>query len=110
MRAVLCERTAKKAAALRRIIHALEINAEIIDRTLEECSFDAEFDLVTLRYVKLTPVLLKLALSALGRQRLFVYYSRPDFDVRGTTYSADTVCFTLDKLRSVKSFTVFRKN
>lgn len=110
VRAVLVERTAKKVAALRRIVHALGVRAEIISKTLEECSFEAEFDLVTLRYVKLTPALLKYALSALGRQGLFVYYSQPDFDPRSATCHAETVRFTLDKAAPVKSFTVFRKN
>ena len=109
LRAVLCERTAKKAAALHRIVHALEVKVEIVAKTLEECSFDTEFDLVTLRYVKLTPRLLKLALSVLGRQGHFIYYSRPDFDTRGATYHAETVFFTLDKAVPVKSFTVFRR-
>jgi 16S rRNA (guanine527-N7)-methyltransferase len=110
LRAVLCERTVKKAAALHRIVQALGVKAEIIGKTLEECSFDAEFDLVTLRYVKLTPVLLKYALSALRQQGHFVYYSRPDFDARGATFHAETFGFTLDKAPPVKSFTVFRKN
>ncbi len=109
-RAVLCERTVKKAAALGRIVHALEVKAEIVAKTLEECSFGIEFDLVTLRYIKLTPRLLKLALSVLGRHGHFIYYSRPDFDARSATYHSETVSFTLDKAAPVKSFTVFRKN
>jgi len=50
----LIERTQKKAAALRRILYGLELEADIIVKPLEETEFLDSFSLITMRLVKLT--------------------------------------------------------
>ncbi len=75
-RATLVERTQKKAAALRRILISLNIEAEIISRQFEEIAWDRAFDLVTLRLVKMTSKLLAEIVEILSPDGLLIHYSR----------------------------------
>lgn len=81
--AAAAERTVKKAHALKRILNEMNLKAEVIGRTVEDVKFSRKFDLISQRYVKLTPRLLKLALSLLTDSGIFVYYGLPGFDITG---------------------------
>lgn len=76
---ILVERTQNKTAALGRIIESMEIQAEIRSQTYEECRFDKPFDLITVRYVKMTPKLLKSIRSNLSPGGKLIYYAAPLF-------------------------------
>ena len=108
-RASLVERTGKKAAALRRILLALDIKATIIDRSFEEVSLERAFDLITLRLVKLTPQLFNRIFFLLRLGGHFVYYSAPDFDLAGTGADSITYHHSTSSGETTGRFTIFRK-
>jgi len=108
---LLVERTQKKAAALKRIIKDLEFESQrinVIDKTVEECSFDLSFDLITLRLVKLTAKLYKFIMSLLKKNGVFIYYASPDITknskIKGITYYYNSTNQNIQK-----SFTIFTK-
>jgi len=105
--AVLVERTAKKAAALEKILKALSIKAEVIPRNYEELTFKKPFELITLRYIKLTDALLKKIFINLAIGGFFVYYSSTELE----TYKnlARTHTFTTPQDAVVKSLTLYQK-
>ena len=74
---VLIERTHKKADALGRILGGLDLKAEILPKAFEEIQPPRRFDLITLRYVKLSLPLLKKILSSLAPGGKLVHYSGP---------------------------------
>ena len=76
--AVLVERTGRKASALRRMLLALDLRAEVMARDAFACSFTAPFDLVTLRLVQATPRLLAYLSSVTAPGGVIVHYGRPD--------------------------------
>ncbi|MEW5995197.1 MAG: RsmG family class I SAM-dependent methyltransferase [Candidatus Zixiibacteriota bacterium] len=76
--ATLVERTQKKAAALRRMLIALDLRAEIIPNSFEQITWDKGFDLVTLRLVKLTQKMLNRILPLLNPGGYFVHYAIVD--------------------------------
>ena len=78
-RAVLVERTQKKASALRRILLGLGIKATILADTFETTAFREEFDLVTLRLVRLTRPLLTSIMATVRPGGKFIYYAIADF-------------------------------
>lgn len=80
-RAAACERTQKKASAIIRMAKALALDIHVTPRTFEDIRFESTFDLITLRYVKLTPLLLKGIISILSETGTFIYYSDPSFAV-----------------------------
>lgn len=69
------ERTVKKARALARICTSLDLPVKVVGRTIEEIAPDSGFDLITLRYVKLTESLASTISSFLAPTGRFVYYS-----------------------------------
>ncbi len=104
----LFERTQKRAAALGRIISGLNLQAEIVAEDFPGKDTSTRFDLVTLRYVKLTPKLLTAIFKSLHRSGLFVYYSQPEFAVNRDQFSAVTQLFTLDLKEPPRPVTFFR--
>jgi 16S rRNA (guanine527-N7)-methyltransferase len=102
---LLFERTLKKAAALKRILQVMDLKAGIFAKNFEEFPAPTEMDLVTLRFVKLTPKLLEQIIPTLSETGRFVYYSTPEFNI--SNYSAEVFTFTEPGLETVKSFTVF---
>ncbi len=108
-RAVLCERTQKKAAALSRMITALELRAEATPTNFEEYRTDRPFDLITLRYVALTPQLLAAILGVLAKSGVFAYYSEPDFDLSGLKISCETHRFVLSGEDNTRRYSLLRK-
>ncbi len=103
----LVERTGKKAAALESLCATLGLNAKVIRQTFGEIKFTTRYDLVTLRYVKLTPSLLRSIMGRLRGDGVFVYYSTPEFDP-GKIQSM-TVKFQSPESEAVKSFTLLKK-
>ncbi|UCC45417.1 MAG: class I SAM-dependent methyltransferase [Candidatus Zixiibacteriota bacterium] len=103
----LVERTGKKAAALRRILMALGLDARILKEPYETTSLSAGFDLITMRLVKLTPRLLDRSLSLLAPQGLFVCFSRPSFDI--SSRNATSYSYSLAGNESPGVVTVFKK-
>lgn len=103
----LVERTQKKTAALQRMLTELSLEAKPIPQTFEEVPLDLKFDLITLRYVKLTPQLLRRILPALSPEGVFVYFSKPEFDC--TNVSMTTVPYKISTEQFVKSLTLFRR-
>lgn len=110
-KAVLIERTQKKAAALKRILNALDLNskAAVFNQTLEDIDMKTRFDLITLRLVKLTDKLLSYILKNLKENGILIYYS--DYNTKEINNSCS--CVTYSYATSLKSpnkyFTVIRK-
>ena len=106
-RAVLVERTAKKAAALQKILKALTLEAEVIPGNFEELTFKKPFELITLRYIKLTDALLKKIFINLATGGFFVYYSATELE----TYKdlARTHTYTSPQGTVIKSLTLYQK-
>ena len=101
----LVERTQKKAAALGRIVRACGLDAQIMSRTFEELVLNEQFDLITLRYVKLTPAILKQIIPRLTATGRFIYYARPEFEIR--VLMQTPFAFRDSENSIFKSFTVF---
>ncbi|RKX29792.1 MAG: hypothetical protein DRP47_00870 [Candidatus Zixiibacteriota bacterium] len=77
----LVERTLKKVAALRRILLALNLKAGIAPVTFEEFKpLDNDYDLITMRLVKLTSRLLNRIIPLLSSKGVFVYYAQAKLD------------------------------
>jgi 16S rRNA G527 N7-methylase RsmG len=73
--ATAAERTQKKARILGSICKSLELAATILPETIEDLSFEHRFELVSLRYVKLTEPLLRTISNLLAPGGVLVYYS-----------------------------------
>ncbi|MFQ6008015.1 MAG: RsmG family class I SAM-dependent methyltransferase [Candidatus Zixiibacteriota bacterium] len=106
--ATLVERTKKKAGALRRMLLALDLKADIISQSFEELTFDHYFDLITLRQVKLTRRLLGKIFSALQPNGIFIYYSFPEFTVVEPSLQVLTYHYSTGSDDPVRKFTIFR--
>ena len=104
---VLIERTGKRAVALERILTGLGLQADVEKRTFGEFHTGPTFDLITLRYVKLTPDLLARALGYLRPKGTFVYFSTPDFSCKMADVTAYKFRSPQDEI--TKSFTVLKK-
>ncbi len=104
----LIERTQKRAAALGRIILGLNLQAEIVAEDFPGKDTSLKFDLVTLRYVKLTPKLLTAIFKSLHRSGLFIYYSQPEFALDRHQFAAVNQSFTLDLKEPPRPVTFFR--
>ena len=104
----LIERTQKRAAALRRMISKLNLQAEIVPEDFPGKDTSTKFDLVTLRYVKLTSKLLTAIFKSLHHSGVFVYYSQPEFSIDRNLFSAVTQLFTLDLKEPPRPVTFFR--
>lgn len=107
---VLVDRVGKKASALTRMIEHLnpETKVEIINRNFDEIKFTQDFDLITVRLVKLTPNLLKKLLSLLNSDGTIVYYSIPEFRIQNNVHLA-TYSYTVNSNNINKSFSIIIK-
>ncbi len=79
--AVLVERREKKAGALRRMLLALGLTADVLARDLSQCRFDEPFDLITLRLVKLDRRLWATVRNLLSERGVCVYFGVPEFAI-----------------------------
>ncbi|PWB69940.1 hypothetical protein C3F09_09890 [candidate division GN15 bacterium] len=103
---VLVERTRKKAASLQRIVNAIQLPGETVNRTFEELSLRDRFDLITLRYVKLDRTLLGKIIPLLSANGRFVYYSNTE--IRSEKLNSELYGFADPVEGILKHFTVFR--
>lgn len=103
----LVERTQKKTAALGRMLEVLSLQAQPIPETFEEVPLTRKFDLITLRYVKLTPQLLRRILPALAPTGVFAYYSKLEFDL--SHLNTTVIPYRIGSEEFVKSLTLFRR-
>ena len=106
-RAVLLERTLKKAKALRTIVSELGLPAEVVDRNHDEYRADTRFDLVTIRLVKLTERLLGKAIKETKSTGRIVYWSTPQFPLG--KHDADIHNFKSPQDEVSKSFTIISR-
>jgi len=106
----LVERTQKRAAALRRIVLKLGLKAEIIPRDFPSRETVGAYQLITLRYTKLTPSLLGSILESLAGTGTFIYYAMPELALAHSGFSAVIQPFTLDEPGPEKYLTFIRKS
>jgi 16S rRNA (guanine527-N7)-methyltransferase len=106
-KAVLVERTAKKAAALEKILKALALDTLVVARNFEELTFKKPFELITLRYIKLTDSLLKKIFINLANGGFFVYYSSTELETYKNLARVHT--FSVSQDDAVKSLTLYQK-
>ncbi len=110
---VLVERTIKKAAALERIVTSLneqsELAVRIVNKSFEEWKSSGKFDLITLRLVRLVPLLLKKILPLLNPGGCFIYYAAPEKLSVPAGYDVRTVRYSSDQSDVIKSVTLIRK-
>jgi 16S rRNA G527 N7-methylase RsmG len=107
--AMLVERTKKKTGALRRILLALELKADIISQSFEELTFEPLFDLITLRQVKLTPRLFEKIHAVMQSNSVFIYYNASDTVPSDTSTQKLTYEYTTSSDDPGGKFTIFRK-
>lgn len=105
--ASLVERTVKKAVALERIVKKLQLNAQVVGKNFEEVVFNKTFNLITLRYIKLTDALLKKIFINLTLGGFFVYYAPTVLE----TYKNLSQTFQYSSAEDdvVKSLTLYQK-
>ncbi len=114
--ATLIERTGKKAAALKDFAKELNIESNIIEQNFDEIKFEIQFNLITMRLVKLSNGLLAKIMKLLKDDGIFVYYSFPAENINSEKFSfrvfetRDLAILKNDKLAQSKSFTLFANN
>ena len=110
-KAVLVERTQKKAAALGRLIAALGCSARVDARTFEELTLPAEsFDLITLRLVRLDQGLFKKVVRLLHSDGAFVYYSETSIPIDPVQYTVTRLRYSGSSAGDIHTATVIRRN
>jgi 16S rRNA G527 N7-methylase RsmG len=107
--ATLVERTKKKASALRRMILALKLKADIISQSFEELTFEPLFDLITLRQVKLTPRLFEKIHAVMQSNSVFIYYNASDIVPSDTGTQKLIYEYTTSSGDLGGKFTIFHK-
>lgn len=110
-KAVLVERTQKKADALMRMTGSLDVETkiDILDKNYEEIELNQQFDLITLKLVKLDQRLLSKILRNLKNNGIFLYYS--DFKAENSSKDSSSVIYSYTTTPSFpdKLFSVIRK-
>jgi 16S rRNA (guanine527-N7)-methyltransferase len=107
-RTLLLERTRKKAAALNRILTAMEITAEVGTGSFEETAFDRTFALVTMRLVKLTAPLLARIAPLLAERGVFVYYGSTE--LKEDSLTARAITYRASQSTGTRGLTIFEKS
>lgn len=102
--AVAVERTTKKARALERLCRGLDLPVTVIDRTIEEVRTSARFDLVSLRYVKLTALLADSIGKLLAPHGRLVYYAAVSLPLK--QFEIEHREFTTASDQPAKSFSI----
>ncbi len=108
-RPVLVERVGKKSAALRRIALALGLKVDSVSDDLTQAKLSSKFDLITLRYVKLTRKLLKDAAKLLGTAGCLVYYSQPEFEPDASLVRTRVVPYLIDNQEPERRISIFQR-
>jgi len=88
------ERTQKKARRLELICRSLDLKTTVLDQTVEDLQFDHRFDLITLRFVKLTEPLFKVISSLLAPGGVLIYYAAvplklKDFEITEFSFTTE---------------------
>lgn len=109
-RSVLVERTQKKASALRRMLIALELRAEIVPCDFAPSAVSGPFDLVTLRLVRLTPDLQAAIAQAIAPGGALVHWAAIDTIGPGADWDIREVPFSIDSENVTRTLTILRKN
>ncbi|MDZ4722581.1 MAG: RsmG family class I SAM-dependent methyltransferase [candidate division Zixibacteria bacterium] len=104
----LIERTLKKTKALRSMLVALNLPGEVLPKTFEEIALTSKYDLITMRYVKLTLPLLKHLTGKLTDAGTFVYYASPEVKIPPHV-EVETFHFKDGIGEANKSYTLIRK-
>jgi len=107
---LLVERTQKKAAALRRILLALDHRPEIYPVSFER--FDAgdlRFDLITLRLVSLETPLFHSILTLLKRSGTFIYWGRLEHEFEGAEFVCREIQFNVDNSSDMHTATILSR-
>ncbi|UCE24376.1 MAG: class I SAM-dependent methyltransferase [Candidatus Zixiibacteriota bacterium] len=110
--ATLLERGNKKSLALERILRALGLPRDRISvdqASFEQCTFDSQFDLITLRLVKLRPRIWRKVVSSLAGGGYFVYYSIAPDDIALAGLTPLSYCYQIGTPPLTKYFTIFQK-
>ncbi len=106
----LVERTQKKAAAVRRMLQALDCPARIEPTDFSEIKFgETRFDLITMRLVRLEPALLKKIARLLTDDGTFIYYSRREIDFSALNLAADSALYAPEGSSELHACTIFTK-
>ena len=112
-RPVLVERIGKKAAALGRITRGLGLKIDVVTADLPQARLSEKFDLITLRYVKLTTSLLKDAVKLLNPSGLLIYYSQPEFEPDRSLVHMKVIPYLLDNqepVRRIRRISIFHRS
>lgn len=114
LKAVLIERTGKKADFLLKMKEKYKLNASIINRNFMEAASQLDsgsFDIGLMKYVRLDKKIFDCAFSLLKPDGKLIYYSRfdnseisDDVDI-----STDRHCYYLDDTEQVRTITIFSK-
>ena len=108
---ILVERIWKKAKSLETMSTALALeNLEIRNLTLEDIKFKKKFDLITMRLVKPTDKLLKIIYQNLSDDGVFLYYFKPELDLKKYSLQSVTYSYATSPKTSDKFFSVITKN
>ncbi len=107
---ICMERRQRRAEALGRLVRQLKLSAVVIPSDFVPGVVEGKFDLITLRYVKLTPTLFRHITGSLSGTGCFVYYARPEFEIDPDQYDTTIQPFTLNGSEPVKNYTIVRKN
>ena len=106
---VLIERRNKKASALKRISLELGINPKLIEQTFEEITFDGNFDLITVRLVRLSAAILNKISEVLSPSGIFIYYGAFQSSKCPPELSYSVYSYATDDDSTAKAFTIFKK-
>lgn len=98
------ERVQKKAAALKRIVDGLGCAAEILPIDIAAHRPEHRYDLITVRYVKLTTSLLKQIDRLIAPSGLLLYYGSAETDTAG--FESTVYRLTMDGRDIVKHFSI----
>lgn len=106
----LTERIGKKAVSLERMIKSTKLyNMTVINKQLEECTFEQPFDLITIRLVKLNNRLLTKISKILRKNSIFIYYHKPEFKIVDKSLSVVTYSYSVSPDSVDKYFSLITK-
>ncbi len=107
---ILTERIGKKADSLVRMKESLSLeNLTVFSKQVEECKFEKQFDLITMRLVKLNNRLLIKISKILSKDGLFIYYHKPEFEVSDKSLSVVTYSYSSGPNSVDKYFSLISK-
>lgn len=107
----LVERINKKATALERIIEGLDLSSKIsvLPRNFEEIKFKKQFDLITIRQVKLSESFFTKIFRNLQKTGHLFYYSTPEFSLKKYQAHSVTGSYSISPESFNKTVTVITK-